>query len=718
MRIISGIESVKTASANDTLGERGMALVGVMLIMSLMVMLALAVTFTAVSDQSITSNFKSNTKGFYAAEAGINNSHRAIHSSQFVLASLPTPPNVTPGLPTLNPSNFVATAQQLVNNSEYFPNDSQYKAQVQITGLIMPYPANDTNPAHAGNRITYVNPLYPALGQTEPYSVTYQLTSTGQGVAGLNGTVTLQEQGALNFTLLAVENPKALRVGNFSEFALFTDHFNPYAPPPGFTYQGFGPGDKYSGRVHTNERLGFWAGANGQGAPVFNGLVTQSFPDASYYRYGAPTPPPPVNANSEVVDGVLVAPQFNAGFDRGVAPIPTAGNAFNQAQAVLDGGYSLSPNPPTDGALNAALRAAGDLETALPTPNDPSSTVPDLPAGIYIPTNGQTFAGSGIYVMGDATSVVLTASQSGNEQIITITQGNQTVTVAINIDANTTTITENGKSTTLQGIPLDRSSTASRPGASLYVYGNIKSLSGPGRDAQNQPIPAIDSDFALTVTAGGTATGNPGNPVSGGNITITGDITYETPVVDSVGNPINQSAANVLGLFASGGNITVPLDGRAPTNLTVDASMAAFTLTDSTGKPVVGANGVPVGGQISSDISNWGAAQSLGSFTVVGGIQSSTYGNFGVYDGTMHGYAYQGQWDARYNKSMSPPFYPGYAVTVSGGVGVPTVTIQQDIQTVISYKRLYNGSLVTAPPSSGAGSGIGNGNGTGSGNGP
>src|SRR5713101_5565315 len=89
--------------AND---ERGMALIGVMLIMSLMLMLALAVTFTALSDKSITSNFKNLTSGFYAAEAGVNNLHRLLRNEKFVLASLPDPPRVSPGQPTLNANDF------------------------------------------------------------------------------------------------------------------------------------------------------------------------------------------------------------------------------------------------------------------------------------------------------------------------------------------------------------------------------------------------------------------------------------------------------------------------------------------------------------------------------------------------------------------------------------------------------------------------------------
>src|SRR5882724_9236930 len=87
--------------------ERGMALIGVMLIMSLMLMLALAVTFTSLSDKSITSNFKNLTSGFYAAEAGVNNLHRLLRNDKFVMGSLPNPPRISVGQPTLNPSAFI-----------------------------------------------------------------------------------------------------------------------------------------------------------------------------------------------------------------------------------------------------------------------------------------------------------------------------------------------------------------------------------------------------------------------------------------------------------------------------------------------------------------------------------------------------------------------------------------------------------------------------------
>ncbi|MFY9608724.1 MAG: PilX N-terminal domain-containing pilus assembly protein [Blastocatellia bacterium] len=678
--------------------ERGMALVGVMLILSLLLMLGLAVTFTALSDKSITSNFKNLTSGFYAAEAGINNLHRVLRNDRFVLGSLPNPPRITPGEPTLNANDFATTAEQAFNKREKFPNEAGYRTKIKIKDIQMPYPASDFDPAHTGNRVQLINPLYPRLGQVEPYAVTYQLESVGEGISGLNGAVTLVEEGVLNFKLLVRTDGGGIRVGSFSEFALFLDHFDPYSPEGPFIYQGLGPGDRFAGRVHTNERFGFWTPADGSDAPAFRGYVTQVYKTASYYRHAAGFPPPPVDADSDVVDGVLVAPKFLAGFDRGVDPIPASGNAFDQARAVLDGGYALSAGPPSDGELHKALRLASDLGNELAEPKDPISTTPTLAQGIYVPSDGESLSGSGFYVMGDVDEITLSADPSGNRQIIRIRQGNQTTAIVIDMDAGTTTIDAGNGTRTLRGVPKDRSivDNGSRAAASLYVRGDVASLHGPGRDRNAQPIPAIDSNFAVTVTAGGSPTGNPRLPVAGGSVTLTGDLTYETPVADAAGNPINTDANNVLGIFASGGNINIPSDGRAPDNLTVHASMAAFDLKDSEGNPILGPRGTAWGGRVRSDTSNWQNKPFRGNFNLVGGMQSSNYDNLGVYDGAFHGYLYKGKWDPRYDQGQSPPFYPGYVVDSGGPTGEPTVKSQTNSPQVVSYKRVYYG---TAPVS-------------------
>jgi len=675
-------------------GERGMALIAVLLIMALMVMLGLAVTFTALSDKAITSNFKNLTSGFYAAEAGINNLLRLIRNDNFVLGSLGGKPRVTIGQPTLDRTDFIIKAEELLNKSEEFPNYSAYRTKINIKEFQVPYPANDRDPSHAGTRVRYVNPFYPNLGQIEPYSVSYTLESVGEGIKGLNGAVTLVEEGVINFRLLVKADGGGLRVGTFAEFALFLDKFDPYNPEGPFVYQGLGPGDRFSGRIHTNERFGFWTTADGSNPPVFRGYVTQSYRSASYYRHGGGIPPAPVDSNSDVVEGVLVAPKFLAGFDRGVEPIPTAGNAFDQARAVLDGGYALSAGPLTDGELRQALRSVKDLGKPLDKSETPDSSTPTLAKGVYIPSDGETLSGSGIYVMGDVDQVQLKADPSGNRQVIRITQGGQTTTIVIDIDSDTTTIDDGNGTRTLRGVPKDRSinQKGNRSAASLYVRGDINSLVGPGRDSKGQPVAAIDSNFAITVTAGGAVTGNPRKPVAGGSVTLKGDLTYETPVVDAAGNAVNPDAANVLGIFASGGNINIPGDGSAPDNLTVHASMAAFELKDEGGNSILGPNGRPFGGRIRSDVLNYAGRPDRGNFTVVGGVQSSNYDNLGVYDGDWHGYRYKGLWDPRYDQGQSPPFYPGYVVDTGGPTGEPVVKAQSNTPVVLSYKRIYYGS--------------------------
>ncbi len=691
----------QTVHRDACASQSGIALVAVLLIMSLMLILGLAVTFTAISDGAVTANFKNLTSGFYAAEAGIGNLHRALRSDKFVTASLPDPPVVAAGQPTLNPNAFLQAAEQLLTTSERFPNNSAYRTKVRIKELRMPYAANDTNPAHASHRVRYRDPVNPQRGQIEPYSVTYEVESVGEGIAGLNGLVTLVEEGVINFKLTVLAEGGGIRVGSFSEFALYYDRFNPYAPESArFIYQGLGPGDRFSGRIHTNERFGFWTPADGSDAPTFRGYVTQSYKTASYYRYGAGYPPAPVDADSDIVDGILVAPRFLAGFDRGVDPIPPVTNAFNQARAVLDGGFTLEAGPPTDGELRGTLRLASDVKTALAESKNPDATEPSLRTGVYVPSDGEGFTGSGLYIMGDVDQMVLSADPVGNRQIIKITQGKQVTTVMIDMDAGTTTIDAGNGAQTLRGVPLDRSlgRQDNRSAASLYVHGDIKSIQGPGRNGEGNPIPAIDSNFAITVTAGGRLSENLSRPVSGGNLTITGDLTYETPVVNAAGEAINQDAQNVLGLFAAGGNIIIPSDGRAPNNLTVHGSLAAFEMTGEQGEVLTGPNGRPYGGRIRSDVVNYEGMPNRGRFTLVGGAQTSNYDNLGVYDGDFHGYQYRGVWDARYDNNMSPPFYPGYVVDTGGPTGTPTVTAQTNYPLVLSYKRIYYGAAPEVEP--------------------
>ena len=101
--------------------------------------------------------------------------------------------------------------------------------------------------------------------------------------------------------------------------------------------------------------------------------------------------------------------------------------------------------------------------------------------------------GGGIYVEGDADSVVLTASnpssgpQSGHAlEVYTIKQGNVTTTITVDQTANYTTLASKTGSggtttTTINGVPANNSSGTPAPATMLYVNGNISADSGPDR---------------------------------------------------------------------------------------------------------------------------------------------------------------------------------------------------------------------------------------------
>ncbi|HWP44305.1 MAG TPA: hypothetical protein VNO14_13760, partial [Blastocatellia bacterium] len=122
-------------------------------------------------------------------------------------------------------------------------------------------------------------------------------------------------------------------------------------------------------------------------------------------------------------------------------------------------------------------------------------------------------------------------------------QGSTTTTIRVSLENNQTTITRGSTSTTFTGVPLDRSDPDNvRPGVSLFVDGSIHSLRG-GKDGSSNRR-ALARDTRLTITAQR-------------HITITGDLKYTDPVVDSFGNPVSNIAdvKNVLGIFTNDGNI-------------------------------------------------------------------------------------------------------------------------------------------------------------------
>lgn len=132
----------------------------------------------------------------------------------------------------------------------------------------------------------------------------------------------------------------------------------------------------------------------------------------------------------------------------------------------------------------------------------------------------------------------------------------------------------------------------------FYVNGNITSLSGPG-----QGQPAIADSTALTITAAN-------------NVTITGDILYNTEPVTQTQNQVpgtpadtlipNSNHGQVLGVFTATGDIQLN-NKQSNGNLEIDASLATIS-SGGTGGLVNTGNQINtlniVGGRIQNHIKN------------------------------------------------------------------------------------------------------------------
>jgi hypothetical protein len=166
--------------------------------------------------------------------------------------------------------------------------------------------------------------------------------------------------------------------------------------------------------------------------------------------------------------------------------------------------------------------------------------------------------------------------------------------------------------------------------AVLYVDGNVTSIAG-----------TIQDDTALTVTAAN-------------DMTITNNLVYRTPVVDSSGNETADASAGnamqTLGLYTSGGSIYL----KAPSNnanMEVDASI--MTTKDNGGDCNFGNSCDGVLGVTGNN--------GIGTLTIVGGrIQSramimpaGTIDQRNVF------------FDQRYNGTFAPPFFPKPTMTIN-----------------------------------------------------
>jgi hypothetical protein len=304
------------------------------------------------------------------------------------------------------------------------------------------------------------------------------------------------------------------------------------------------------------------------------------------------------SSSSDKSGSTTIAPTFQSGFTLGAKKIPLPTDSFNQKDAVVDG-VGTSGNP-SNAILNTTLR---DI-SGNPYPAAGASSGVFL--GYSQTTSGgvttRNMTGGGILVEGNASVVATAGTSSAGKptQVFAIKQGSTTTTVTVDTTANTTTIQSGSTTTTVSGVPDNRGGSSPTPSTMLYVDGSITSLSGPSSGA------AVQDGYGTTITAAN-------------DITVTGDILYNTEPVTMTQNQIPGTPADtlipgnnngqVLGIFTAGGNVnlSVPTSGQ---NLEIDASIATISSTGSgaivnTGNPINTLN--IVGGRIQNTIQNIGA---------------------------------------------------------------------------------------------------------------
>jgi Tfp pilus assembly protein PilX len=566
-------------------GDRGIALVFTLLLLSMMSLIALAMVLSSSSDMLINGYYRNARGSFYAADSGLNIARQQLLDQ--VIAQVPTAFG-------LIPTNAAATALSNVLNmyaSSTSLNAGQGGSSWFETFVIPNTAACPTSFSIASSSPT-ITATSSATGLPTGYQYIYNYTICVTGRAQGSEQTTVSENGSF---ILSIAGQQASTTVSFANFGAWVGS---YPVCLGALIPG-----TMTGPMFTNDAWEFETG----GTYIFTDPVSQANPDADFWFGGIGCIQSPTssykytnsNGGTQTIKPTFEGdPPFSLG--QPVQPSPT--DSFSQKWAVVDGvgfgetnsaGQVNNPqaNPPT-----TAQPTSTDLSGALKDISGTSYPTTGASSGVYLPYScigspcTNTVDGGGIYVEGSA-SVLLSIGNdtSGNPtQSYTITQGSTTTTITTDVGANTTTVQSGSTTLTLAGVPTYCSTIAppppigtctsglagSSPATMLYVDGTINSLSGPG-----QGIPAVQDGSQITITANG-------------NIDLTGDLIYKTEPVTVTDNQIvpgaNPPCCNgdpvatlipgndknqVLGIFTANGNINL-MSPYSNNNLQVDGTQA------------------------------------------------------------------------------------------------------------------------------------------------
>jgi hypothetical protein len=387
-------------------------------------------------------------------------------------------------------------------------------------------------------------------------------------------------------------------------------------------------GTTVNGPVHSNTFIRV------AGDPRLSDAVTQVDPNMTFYNNGAPTtiPIPANNPNATLNTATdnTTGSVFGSNVTGGVSPITVPVNA-NPART--------STGLPPSGA-NASDQEVRDRTTDLP--DGPGSVA----NGLYVMDQCGSPNCGGIYVRGDVDQMAL--SSEGGMQIIRLTMLGaptpqlQNMKVIINpIDRSVTTcsnfIGPDSSGNSCGGWGSTRTYSADTFNGVIYVSGSIRS------DDAN---PAASSGLYGIVNSAAKITIAAEN-----EIRIADQLVYEAPPAGPGHNP-----ANVLGLYAVNGNVTIA-GGLTPADLYVDAVILA-----------------PNGRYW---VDGWNTLTGKGNVYALGGSVQGTFGAFGGFS-PLTGYGRVMTYDWRLRSNVSPPFFPlteiYTAIRWQGGAGAAVWT--------------------------------------------
>jgi Tfp pilus assembly protein PilX len=665
--------------------ERGVALITSLLSMTMVLALGIALVFSVTTDTRTTTVHRAGEGAFYVADAGIGIARRAM--TQALAEEIDKIKNGQAAFYRNNPPAGVGQFPdvQLIPTPDGTWNHAFYQTIRTRATTLAENATRDqvfTDLNGGSFEITFnpisgnVSLVTPTPTQaTQVIVLLYSIEVRGRTEAG--GSTVVSETGRLSTNVTLASAPQAgVRSFAFSGFGAFFDNGDTQANAP--LASGI-----FSGPVHTNTHFAFLSNRS----VTFRNVVSQVDSQIRYDTTNNTTPNRPIPPPN--LTGINISTE---GYQRiGAVPLPE--NNFSQEYAVInatgvidiDAATGAPVDPPgvipapggnpvpvfdANGRVTPTILAANlrTVSNAVPVLNGSGQ----LPNGVYIPTtDGTTISnkGAGIYVQGDAADIKV-YSNTSNNQVYVITQGSTVTTITSNYSTNQTTVSNGSTSRTYTGLFKDRSdSTAVKNGASLFVNGSINSLRGGKDNSTNRP--AIAPATALTITAQR-------------HITVTGDLKYANPVVNSDGTPVTNinSITNVLGIFSNDGNVKLaPVSTNVADSsglgLEINAAVISFNSNTANDSGIEGSI-VYTGGSTPSSSARW---KLVGS-RVQSKINSIGYNYRDVF------------FDVRFSGGrFAPPFFPGTTYDLGPPVvaGVVTVSaVDGAAATAMSWFRKFN----------------------------